>query len=104
MEISDLILRLEGFRVRFKPSRESYIKFLFDFNSKVLEKCYPRDTLYSHRDELIVMVKSQVQQDIERAMRYYYNNNKFTDIWVPPSNKLDRLATEYISSYIKKLK
>jgi hypothetical protein len=104
LEISDLITKLESYRVRFRPSKEEYIRFLFEFNSRVVDKYYPKDNLQDHYNELKIMVKEQVQLDIQRAQYYYEKNNKFTEIWIPPIEGMDKLVNDYVKFYIKKLK
>lgn len=96
-DISYLIRKLESYRVIFKPGKTDYLLFLFEFNAKVIEHYYPRDSLTKHLPEFISIVRQQVNQDLATAKSYYYKKNGVRTIfWVPPVNKLDSLVKEYV--------
>lgn len=88
----------------FKPSKQEYIHFLFDFNAQVIDKCYPYSRLYDHIDEFRVLVKNQIQNDIERASHNYYKRNRPFNLWVPPRHRMKGLVNDYIKFVVKKLK
>lgn len=99
--LTDLVLRLESLRTKFVPGKKEYLEFLFNFNSLVVERYFPNDSLCDHLDEFRILVHGQVRDDIQRAMHNYHRHNRFYKLWVPPENRLDKLVSEYLGFYGK---
>lgn len=92
--IEELVNELEAHRVRFMPSKQAYLRFMFEFNWQLFDQS--GETPVHDSSQFLPCVKRFIQDDIKKARFEYYKNNRFYKLWAPDIKYAKKYAKDYL--------
>lgn len=90
--IESLVKELESYKTVFNPSKEEYLRFLFEFNYQLCD-CFG-DTTKQKQQEIVPLIKACIEQDIEDAKVWYRKRLSYNKVLVPTIEQAKYYARE----------
>ena len=92
--IEELVKELESVKVRFIPSKQAYLDFMFEFNWQLFEQS--GEIPVHESTQFIPCVKSFIQDDLVLARKHYIQKDTIYKLWVPDIKYASKYAKDYL--------